>query len=202
MESPSSDSAHRWSQHDPTGPAGNRRRPPPASARTGDRAALSAIYNAYYPPVYRFIRMRTDAAATAEDLAADVFVELVAALSRGKGPRDRLRGMIFRWPVTCSTITRPTAALPRPSLDEWLPLPVEDGPEAAAPARGALGQCAPCPSPTHGRSAGVLVLRASGMLSLQETADILGKQVNAVKRPSLSTGSMRRAAPDGVSDDE
>ncbi|MBK8023262.1 MAG: sigma-70 family RNA polymerase sigma factor [Chloroflexi bacterium] len=174
-------------------------------ARRGDRAALSAIYNAYYPPVYRFIRMRTDAAATAEDLAADVFVELVAALGQGKGPRDRLRGWIFRVARNLLYDHHQThRGFTETVLDEWLPLPVEDGPEAAAlhalrsdNARRALHQLTV-------DQQDVLVLRFGHMLSLQETADILGKQVNAVKQLQLrALDSLRRALRQmGVSDDE
>lgn len=157
-----------------------------ARAHRGDHEALREIYTGYYTPIYQFIRMRTNDRHTAEDLAAEVFLKLVRAFRQGKGPRDSLRGWLFR--VARHQIydhygrgKRFTETV----LEEWLPMPDEDAPEAQfirtmniETARRAVLQL------TDDQQE-VLILRFGQMLSLQETADIMGKQVNTIKQLQL-----------------
>lgn len=173
-------------------------------AHRGQQDALRQIYSRYYVPVYQFIRLRTDDADTAEDLAADVFVRLVDAFRRGIGPRSSLRGWLFR--VARHALYDHYHAEPGFTdtvLDDWLAIPPEDEPEAqfirsirAETARRAIHQL------TVDQQE-VLILRFGHMLSLQETADIMGKQVNAVKQLQLrALESLRRLLIRmGVSDD-
>jgi RNA polymerase sigma-70 factor (ECF subfamily) len=153
-----------------------------AQARQGDQDAIMRIYDSYFSPIYNFIRLRVDDRAQAEDLASEVFVQLVMALRQGKAPRHSLRGWLFR--VARNLIydhygrgQRMTTT----ALDEWLPAPPDDEPEALAlqaldteRARRVLGMLA-------AEQQEVLILRFGQGLSLQETADIMGKQVGAIK---------------------
>ena len=163
-------------------------------ARRGHADALREIYASYYPPVYQFMRMRTDDMATAEDLAADVFLELVSALRQRKGPRHSLRGWLFR--VARNVIHdhyRAHQQFTETLLDEWLPGPSDDQPEAQfmqtmniETTRQALRQLT-----TDQQE--VLLLRFGQMLSLQETADVMDKPVNAVKQLQLrALNALRR----------
>jgi RNA polymerase sigma-70 factor (ECF subfamily) len=61
--------------------------PPPSDerevirrARKGDKAAVSALYEAYAQTVFQYISYRVDSDATAEDLTADVFLRMVRGL--------------------------------------------------------------------------------------------------------------------------
>lgn len=54
------------------------------------------IYEAYFTPIYQYIRLRVDDTMTAEDLASDVFVKLINALRGPNAPRTSLRGWLFR----------------------------------------------------------------------------------------------------------
>ncbi len=161
-------------------------------ARRGDADALREIYASYYLPIYQFMRMRADEPATAEDLAADVFLKLVSAFRQRKGPRHSLRGWLFR--VARNVLydhyqTQFTETM----LDEWLPIATDDQPEAQfmrsmniETTRQALRQLT-----TDQQE--VLILRFGQMLSLQETADIMDKQVNAVKQLQLrALNALRR----------
>jgi RNA polymerase sigma-70 factor (ECF subfamily) len=165
-----------------------------ARAHGGHKDALREIYASYYTPIYQFIRMRTDDRDTAEDLAADVFVQLVNAFRHRKGPRHSLRGWLFR--VARRTLYDHYHAHPgftETVLEEWLSISADDQPEAqlirsmrVETARQAIQQL------TIDQQE-VLILRFGHMLSLQETADLMGKKANAVKQLQLrALGSLRR----------
>lgn len=152
-----------------------------AQARQGDQDAIMQIYDGYFTPIYNFIRLRVDDRYVAEDLASEVFVKLVSALRSHTAPRHSLRGWLFR--VARNAIHDHYGRakhLSSEALDEWLP-DGDDEPEVAflraltvERTRHALRQLSP-------EQQEVLILRFGQVLSLQETADIMGKNVGAVK---------------------
>lgn len=152
-----------------------------ARALEGDQQAIMTIYETYFPPIYQFVRLRTADVFIAEDLASDVFVKLVDALRGPSAPRQSLRGWLFR--VARSEISDHygrTRRMPVQTLEEWIPA---EG-EALEPnllrrmdidrVRKILRMLAP-------EQQEVVVLRFGQALSLQETADVMGKSVSAVK---------------------
>lgn len=56
------------------------------SAKIGDKKAIPALYDLHYQAVYRYIFYRVSDQATAEDLAAEVFIRMIRGLP---GFRDR-----------------------------------------------------------------------------------------------------------------
>lgn len=152
------------------------------AARQGDDAAISAIYESYFDPVYQFVRLRVGDAQVAEDLTSIVFVKFIKALKRGKAPHTSLRGWVFR--VTRNVIYDHYGRdpeLPIESVEQWLSSDADTNPEVQAirsldieRARRAIGMLAP----SHQE---VLMLRFDQQLSLQETADVMDKNVNAIK---------------------
>jgi RNA polymerase sigma-70 factor (ECF subfamily) len=160
-------------------------------ARQGNNDAILRIYDSYFPPVYNFIRLRVDDRALAEDLASDVFVSLVTAIQKQKAPRHSLRGWLFR--VARNAIyDHYGSRFSTTALEEWIPAPQDENPESAAlraldseQARRALKMLAD-------EQQEVLILRFGQGLSLQETADIMGKQVGAVKSMQFRAVNMLR----------
>jgi RNA polymerase sigma-70 factor (ECF subfamily) len=65
-------------------------------ARALDGAALAAIFDAYYAPIYRYLYFHTGHAQTAEDLSAQVFRRLLEKLHEGSGPERYLKAWLFR----------------------------------------------------------------------------------------------------------
>ena len=49
-------------------------------ARQGDAGAVSALYRAFSPAIYRYIVYRVPTEADAEDLTGEVFLKMVEAL--------------------------------------------------------------------------------------------------------------------------
>lgn len=152
-------------------------------ARTGDQQAVMEIYEAYFPPVYQFLRLRTGDAATAEDLASEVFLKLVTALKGGSAPRKSLRGWLFR--VARNALSDhygKDKQMPVETLEDWVPAGDEStDPENrfmrefdVARIRQALRMLAP-------EQQEVILLRFGQALDLQGTADVMGKSTSAIK---------------------
>ena len=149
-------------------------------ARQGSQDAVMRIYDSYFPPIYNFIRLRVDDRAVAEDLASEVFVEFVTAIQNRNGPRHSLRGWLFR--VARNLLhDHYKTSVSVAALEEWMPAPGDDNPERlalqsldAAHARRAMRMLAEDQQQ-------VLILRFWQGLSLEETADIMGRGVGAVK---------------------
>jgi RNA polymerase sigma-70 factor (ECF subfamily) len=53
-----------------------------ARARTGDKEAVSALYEGYAQAIFRYISYRVESDMIAEDLTADVFLRMVQGLPR------------------------------------------------------------------------------------------------------------------------
>jgi RNA polymerase sigma-70 factor (ECF subfamily) len=153
-----------------------------AQAREGSQAAVMRIYESYFPPIYNFIRLRVSDPVLAEDLASDVFLKLVNALRGRTAPRHSLRGWLFR--VARNAIHDhygKNRQMTTEALEEWMPAPSDNEPEvmfirslSVERARNAIRRL-----PAEQQE--VLILRFGQMLSLEETADILGKKIGAVK---------------------
>ncbi len=153
-----------------------------ARARRGHADALRQIYEAYFPAVYQFIRLRVADRATAEDIAGNVFVKLVRACKAGNVPHTSLRGWLFR--VARSELHDHYGAqtrLRQTTLEEWLPAPNDQEPEAVFLRSLSLEQARWALRQLSDEQQEVLVLRFGQLLSLQETADIMGKKPNAIK---------------------
>jgi RNA polymerase sigma-70 factor (ECF subfamily) len=151
-------------------------------ARRGDKAAVAQVYENYFDAVYQFVRLRVGHAQTAEDLTADVFVRFIKALKTNRAPHSSLRGWIFR--VARNVIYDyygEEVPLPVETIDQWLTMGLEFDPEVqviraieSERARQVIGMLAPAQQE-------VLMLRFDQQLSLQETADVMDKNVNAIK---------------------
>jgi RNA polymerase sigma factor (sigma-70 family) len=62
-----------------------------AAAREGDEAAYAALYRRHHASALRFARSLTGAGGDAEDLVADAFARVLAALRGGNGPDQAFR---------------------------------------------------------------------------------------------------------------
>ena len=153
-----------------------------AEARGGDSDAIMEIYEQYFPPVYQFIRLRVGDAALAEDLTSEVFVKLVDALRGRNAPRQSLRGWVFRVARNVlATHFGKVRRYPMTSLEEWIPSPSEHDPEVQFIRTLNLERARQALRRLNAEQQEVLILRFGQKLDLQETADIMGKSVRAIK---------------------
>ncbi len=146
-----------------------------------DPQAVTMIHNRYYGEVYRYASYRLDDSAIAEDVASEVFVILLEAVNRGNGPHSNLRGWLLG---TASHLVtdhyRKQYAHPTESLPEDWRLPSDD-PSEVAEGKDHLQQVKVAIQKLTPEQQNVLTLRFGNDYSLEETAVIIGKNINAVK---------------------
>jgi RNA polymerase sigma-70 factor (ECF subfamily) len=151
-------------------------------AQNNDQEAITEIYLSYYEAVYQFVRLRVGDEQVAEDLTSDIFVKFIKAIKAKKAPHTSLRGWIFQ--VARNLINDyfgKAQPLPAETLEQWFDIEGDPNPEIAVfqtveaeRIRQAISQLLPSQQE-------VLLLRFDQQLSLQETADVMGKNPNAIK---------------------
>lgn len=153
-----------------------------AEARQGNQTAVMHIYESYSSPIYQYIRLRVGDPILAEDLASEVFVQLVDALQGRNAPRHSLRGWLFK--VARNLIAkhyRAAEKMPQVTLDDWFPASDNENPEIQLIQTQNIERTRHALRMLNQQHQEVLILRFGQMLSLQDTADIMGKSVSAIK---------------------
>jgi len=146
-----------------------------------DSQSIGAIYDQYFSEVYRYVRYRIGDDAVAEDIASDVFVRLLEAVSKRQGPQTNLRGWLI---ATASNAVndhlRRQYRRPVEALSDSLP---DGGPgihaEVDLREQNRVVQTAYAQLTSEQQH--VLALRFGQGYSLEETAVYMKKKVNAVK---------------------
>jgi RNA polymerase sigma-70 factor (ECF subfamily) len=146
-----------------------------------DSQSIGAIYDRYFSEIYRYVRYRISDETISEDIASDVFVRLLEASQKNKGPQTNLRGWLI---ATASNAVndhhrrhyrRPVEALSEAMPDGSASIHSQiDVREQNRLMKDALAQLTE--EQQH-----VLTLRFGEGYSLEETAVFLKKNVNAVK---------------------
>lgn len=152
-----------------------------AGLQSLDSQSIGAIYDKYFPEVYRYVRYRLSDETAAEDIASDVFMRLMEASQKKQGPQSNLRGWLI---ATASHAVndhhrrhyrRPVEALSESMADRGPSVHTEiDSREQNRLVQGAISQLTP--EQQH-----VLALRFGQGYSIEETAAVLKKNINAVK---------------------
>lgn len=152
-------------------------------ARRGDGAAFGALFDLFHPALFRYLLARVGDRDVAEDMAAEVFVEVAQRLHRFRGDGAGFRAWLF-------TVARHDVMDRRRAASRRRIEPVAEVPELeveADPVEDEVIRRLEAERITAGldRITGeqrdVILLRFAAGLSLQETADVLGKPLTAVK---------------------
>ena len=157
-----------------------------ADARRREPAAVTRIYTAYAPALYRFFMAAVSDRHLAEDLTGTAFVSAIEALPRFRGPIEALGGWLFQIARHDLYDYRRKQARSRiePLEDNLNEAALADGgvdPEELAIERleGTRELAALRELSSDQRE--VLLLRMAGGLTAPEVAAILGKTTGAVK---------------------
>ncbi len=151
------------------------------AARRRDPQAVARIFDEFAPPLFRYALRLCHDPAEADQIVGDVFAQLLEQITAGKGPRTNLRAYLYQ--ITYHVIVDHARDESHVSpMDEALNLP--DG------AMSVAGQVeeqellkeleAAVANGLTGEQQHVIMLRFVEGFSLQETANITGKKVNAV----------------------
>jgi len=146
-----------------------------------DRRAISQVYDTYFPELYRYAFYRLGNEQQAEDLASEVFVRLLDALNEKRGPKENLKGWLFSTAAHMATdqmrkkYRRPEEELPE-TLRDASPSPAaqSDERETNRSVQAAYQTLTP-------EQQEVIALRFGQGYSLEEAAQLMKKNVNAIK---------------------
>lgn len=146
-----------------------------------DPKVISVVYDRYFPDIYRFVFYRLSNEQVAEDITSDVFVRLLEAVKRERGPQTNIKGWLVSTASNVvadhlrSTYRRPTEDLPESIPDLTSSLTDEiDRRQQREWVRQAYAQLT-------SEQQNVLALRFGDGYSLEETAAVMQKNINAVK---------------------
>jgi RNA polymerase sigma-70 factor, ECF subfamily len=156
------------------------------AARRREPAAVTRVYAAYAPALFRFFLAAVGDRPTAEDLTGDVFRSAIEGLPRFRGPVEALGGWLFR-------IAHHDLSDYRRRQARYLVQPLDGLLEEAVLAGGAVDPAELALDRVEGERVlaalrqlspdqrEVLLLRMAAGLTTPEVAAIVGKTTGAVK---------------------
>jgi RNA polymerase sigma-70 factor (ECF subfamily) len=157
-----------------------------AAARRREPAAVSRIYTAYAPALFRFFLAAVGDRHQAEDLTGTAFVSAIEGLPRFYGPVEALGGWLFRIARHDLYDHRRRQARSRiepleDNLNEVARVAGADDPEELAIERLDAGRVVAALRELSPDQQEVLLLRMAAGLTAPEVAETLGKTTGAVK---------------------
>ncbi len=164
-----------------------------ARARQLDPQILAGIHDQFYPVVYRYVRYRLDDDQICEDIAAEVFLRLLTALHQKRGPNQNLQGWLLG---TASHLIndhlRNRYVRKFNSLDDQV-LVSNHSTEQTVDLAWQNREIREAMFELTEEQQHVLALRFSEDRSLEETAELMGKTIGAVKTLQFrALASLRR----------
>ncbi|MEJ5225791.1 MAG: sigma-70 family RNA polymerase sigma factor [Anaerolineales bacterium] len=149
--------------------------------RRFDEGALEELFDSFAPVIFRYAMRLIGNVEDANDVVGEVFSELLKQLRLGRGPRDNLRAYLYQ--IAYHKVVDMAHKSRRVTdLDDALPLSAGDPPDEQAENSARLE--AVVHAIRHALTEiqqHVLTLRFIEGLSLEETARVIGKDVNNVK---------------------
>jgi RNA polymerase sigma-70 factor (ECF subfamily) len=146
-----------------------------------DPQTITVVYDRYFPDVYRFVLYRLSDENLAEDIASDVFLRLLEASKKKRGPKKNIKAWLLSTASNVVTDSlrrhyrRPTTALPEELVDQGAtPIDIYEHNQRGELTREAMRRL------TSDQQT-VLALRFGQGYSLEETARIMKKKSNAIK---------------------
>jgi RNA polymerase sigma-70 factor (ECF subfamily) len=152
------------------------------AARSLDGAALTEIFEEYAPAIYKYLLRLGTSAQEADQVVGDVFARLLEKISEGKGPETNLRSYLFQ--ISYHLVVDDARGRQRiTTLDVADSMTGDVKPVQAQAEEKMLLEKLSTAMKLYltEDQRNVLVLRFQEDFSLKETADIIGKNVNAVK---------------------
>lgn len=148
-------------------------------AREWDPHALAEIHDRYYAQIYRYVLIRLGEEVVAEDIASEAFLRLLDAVQAGKAPHTSVRGWLFGTAAHLIGDYVRRAPRERRRVSEDFRSGVST--EAEVEDRLLFGQIRAALHQLTRDQEQVILLRFGNGFPLEETAEIMGKTVGAVK---------------------
>lgn len=147
-----------------------------------DPQVISTLFDRYFPIVFRYVRYRVSDVAQSEDIASDVFVRLLESVKSGKGPISNIKAWLLSTAShSVNDHHRKNFRRPTEEITEFFQ-DFQASPAEASEQRERQRRIQFAFSKLTSEQQDVLALRFEQELSLEETAAIMKKNVNAVKQ--------------------
>jgi len=153
----------------------------PGSKNHLDQSALAAIFDLYSHAIFRYTLRLCEDPLEADQIVGDVFNQFLEQVSRGGGPKTNLKSYLYQiaYHIVIDHVRERQRILPIDIVENSregvsLELQVEERTllkELSSAIQNDLTE-----DQKH-----VIILRFQEDLSLRETADIMGKDINAIK---------------------
>ncbi|MCX7976532.1 MAG: sigma-70 family RNA polymerase sigma factor [Bellilinea sp.] len=151
-------------------------------AKQFEPQALTAIHDALYPQVFRYVSYRVDDPQTCEDITAEVFLRLLKALKKEDLTIENLRAWLLGTAHhLVQDFYRKSYRHPITRIDQQENLPNGHNPVEEAEQNTTRHQIRRALLQLTEEQQHVLALRFSQELSVHETARVMRKSVEAVK---------------------
>lgn len=153
-----------------------------ARLRNLDPEVISAIHNRYFSDVYRFAIYRVGDEVIAEDISSEVFTRLLEAISNQRGPKTNIKGWLIG--TTSNLVNDHFRRLynhQEEQLSKETTLGIDQDPMEFAEANDMYSEVRIALNALTDEQQQVIALRFGGELTLEETAQIMGKKINAIK---------------------
>jgi RNA polymerase sigma-70 factor (ECF subfamily) len=147
-----------------------------------DAQVIGAVYDRYYADVYRFVYYRLNDERVAEDISSDVFVRLLEALKKRRGPQTNLKGWLLA--TASHAVTdhlRQVYKYPQEVLSDLIPNGKAPSVSEEVDRRETAHSFQQAYLQLTVEQQNVLALRFGDGYSLEETARLMQKNANAVK---------------------
>ena len=152
------------------------------AAKAGDQAALSELYQSYFPRLYRYILARTGNTYDAEDLTEDVFMRVLEAIERFQHREAPFSAWLFRIAHNAVISQRRKESARGKSSPLFDGLPTDTaGPEELVESRVVLSEVMRAAQRLPDAQRQVISLRFAAGLTVAETARAMGKGEGNVK---------------------
>lgn len=152
------------------------------AAKNFDEDTLGNIFDTYAPILYRYALRLTGDPQESDQIVGDVFARLLEKFAEGKGPSSNLRSYLFQiaYHTVVDNARERQRTVPIDIAENFLA--EEDGLSGTVEERIRLDQVQRAiDDELTDEQRHVILLRYQEEFSLQETATITGKNVNAVK---------------------
>lgn len=147
-----------------------------------DSQVIGAVYDRYFADVYRFVYYRLNDEKLAEDISSDTFVRLLEAVKKRRSPQTNLRGWLLG--TASHAVTdhlRQAYRHPAEVLSDMIPNGAAPSITDEVDRRERVYSFQQAYLSLTSEQQTVLALRFGDGYSLEETARVMQKNVNAVK---------------------
>ena len=158
------------------------------SLRAMDEAAITWVWQTYYPALIRYATRMTNDANLADEIVSIVFEKLIRSFHQGKGPKRNVKSYLYR--MAYNAIVDESRVLNRFSGMDADSLVSPDSPSLTLDRSNQTDRIIAALDQLTPDQRDCLLLRFVEGLTMRETAEVMTKTINSIK--TLQGRALRR----------